>query len=98
MAKQAEMKAPQAPASKSAEGDWNDDFESAPRDIAILITPDGEQKIEAMWRKTRRYDGEQHQWVEDGYWADPVMRRRFPFEPLGWMRAPAQQKAPMSVA
>lgn len=84
---------------RAAEVDgWNDDFESAPHDVPVLLTPDGEQRIDAMWRPTRRYDASQNQWVEDGYWADPIMRRKLPFEPLGWMLAPPQPKAPMSVA
>lgn len=74
--------------------DWSDDFNAAPKDVAILVTPDGERRVEAMWRKTRGYNAEVNQWLDSGYWADPIMRMRLPFEPLGWMPVPAQPKAP----
>ena len=85
------------PAPKTAD-DWRDDFDAAPHDMAILVTPDGERRVEAQWRKTRAYLAEENRWGDTGYWADPIMRRRLPFEPLGWMLAPQQSKAPSSVA
>lgn len=78
--------------------DWSDDFESAPKDKPIIVTPDGERRVEAAWRKTRRYDNELRGWTDSGYWADPIMKHKLPFEPLGWMPAAEQPKAPGSVA
>lgn len=78
--------------------DWSDDFEIAPRTVPILVTPDGEQRVDALWRTTRRYDNEIRGWVDSGYWADPIMRRKLPFDPLGWMPIPDQERAPVSVS
>lgn len=95
--KVAEPEAASAPANDVFD-DWRDDFDAAPHDAQVVLTPDGERRVDAMWRKTRHYDNEIRGWVDSGYWADPIMRRKLPFEPLGWMLAPGQPKAPSAVA
>ena len=62
-------------------------METAPQDGTHLTLTDGKTETQAMWQKSRRFEG--GKWQPKGKWVDPFTRSNISFEPTGWKLAPS---------
>lgn len=80
----------EAPPNMTPKADYLD-MALAPADgTHVMLTPDGETEVRALYQKTRKYD--HGKWLPTGKWVGSWDRAAITFEPLGWRAAPSEDE------
>lgn len=76
--------APPASLRKTIKIDWLD-MDDAPQDGKIIVmTPDGVERVEGLWRHSRSFDKQLGRWTFVGIWSH-IGGAPLDFEPMGWL-------------